>query len=104
MHTAPDHRAESWGHRSAAPADAASASSPLLRELRGVQGELGHLAAELRFHQAGGAPAELDEWIFSLIFLEARVSKLAQDFAGPDDARPRIPFPEWPRPALGNPS
>ena len=102
MHTAPDHMAESLSHRSAAPADASPVSPPLLEELRLVQRELGHLAAELRFHQASGEPAELDEWIFSLIFLEARLSKLAQDLTGPDGALPGIPFQEWQRSALGN--
>ncbi|MBU2733683.1 hypothetical protein [Acidithiobacillus ferridurans] len=101
MHTAPDQLAESSNHRSAAPVGAAPTSPPLLKELRLVQTELGHLAAELRFHQAGGEPAELDEWIFSLIFLEARLSKLVQDLAGPEAARPDIPFPERPRSALG---
>jgi len=101
VHTAPDHMAESSNHRSAALVGASSASPPLLKELRLVQRELGHLAAELRFHQASGEPAELDEWIFSLIFLEARLSKLSQDIAGPEAARPGISFPERPRSALG---
>ncbi len=104
MHTAPEHMAESSSHRSAATADAAPASPPLLEELHLVRRELGHLAAELRFHQASGEPAELDEWIFSLIFLEARLSRLAQDLAGPDGARPGVPFPEWQHSALGKPS
>ncbi|MDD5374030.1 hypothetical protein [Acidithiobacillus sp.] len=101
MHTASDQLAESSNRRSAAPVGAAPASPPLLKELHLVRRELGQLAAELRFHQASGEPAELDEWIFSLIFLEARLSKLAQDLTGPEAARPGIPFPERPPSALG---
>ncbi|MBU2807793.1 hypothetical protein HF285_05800 [Acidithiobacillus ferrooxidans F221] len=105
VHTAPDQLAESSNHRSAVPVGASPASPPLLEELHLVRRELGHLAAELRFHQASGEPAELDEWIFSLIFLEARLSKLAQDLARPEAARPGVPlFPESQLSALGNPS
>ncbi|MDA8153270.1 MAG: hypothetical protein M0003_11275 [Acidithiobacillus sp.] len=95
MHATPDNMAESMERQCELPSGRPSATPALLEDVRMVQRELGHLAAELRYCQETGESADLDEWIFSLIFLETRMHKLAQHFVRPDNA-----FPEWRRSAL----
>ncbi|MHB8115960.1 MAG: hypothetical protein ACYDCW_11020 [Acidithiobacillus ferrivorans] len=88
--------AESMERQCELPSGRPQASPALLEDVRLVQRELSHLAAELRYHQETGESADLDEWIFTLIFLETRMHKLAQHLVRPDN-----PFPEWRRSALG---
>ena len=84
MYTTPDSMAKTVERLCGLPADRPPTTSlALFEDVRLMQREIGHLAAELRYHQASGEPADLDEWIFSLIFLEARVSKLAQHLVLP---------------------
>lgn len=83
MYTTPDGTAKTIERQCALPADRPPTSLSLFEEVGLMQREIGHLAAELRYHQASGEPADLDEWIFSLIFLEARMSKLAQHLVLP---------------------
>lgn len=83
MYTTPDSVAKTIERPCELPADRPPTSLALFEDVRLMQREIGHLAAELRYHQASGEPADLDEWIFSLIFLEARMSKLAQHLVLP---------------------
>ncbi len=83
MYTTPDSMAKTIERLCGLPADRPPTSLALFEDVCLMQREIGHLAAELRHHQASGEPADLDEWIFSLIFLEARMSKLAQHLVLP---------------------
>ncbi|MDA8113707.1 MAG: hypothetical protein M0Z43_03130 [Acidithiobacillus sp.] len=94
MYTTPDSTVNTMERPCELPADELPARLALFEEVGLMQREMGHLAAELRYHQASGEPADLDEWIFSLIFLEARMARLAQTLAQPLDAASRGLLPE----------
>ncbi len=88
MYTTPDSMAKAIERRCELPADRPPTTLALLEEVASMQRDIGHLAAELRYHQVSSEPVELDEWIFSLIFLDARMSRLALHLVLRDGTQP----------------
>lgn len=58
----------------------------LYSELQAIRDEVGLLATEIRHFQTFGVEGDFDEWAFSLTFLEARLTRIAEDGSCRGDA------------------
>ena len=60
--------------------NASAQTTAFADELRAIRDDIGLLATEIRHFQAFGVDGDFDEWAFSLTFLEARLTRMAQYF------------------------